>query len=76
MSDIEIDNKVKCSDGVLYGQSMTLDNGEISVDGCVTVQEARQKCMDLAVQSGWKEPSWFEEHILGKKNYRKIFEQS
>lgn len=37
-----------------YGQSIQLDDGELTVDGCDSREEATRKAVELAIDSGWK----------------------
>jgi len=52
---------------------MSWDNNTISIQGCETLLEAQQECIKSALAFGWKEPNWFQEHIMGRKNYRKVW---
>ena len=46
---------------ICYGQTIVWGNrNSISVNGCATPEEAKQKAIEIAKRLGWTNPKWWQ----------------
>lgn len=45
---------------ILYGQTIVWGKASVSVNGCLTPEEAKRKAHEMAKASGWTNPKWWQ----------------